>query len=681
MRRQSFRARPLDPKKPIKVVKSVSGITFEDENGNKRHVAADSHGTTEKKIITYNIPIPVIKTVPGYEQQVKDDFVLQSAYIRHKRDRESDLQRETLYNLVHEDKEWLRNNPLIGPSGTIARITPEVLEEMLDVFAKENQLRSRSKTNTRATLTQADAEEILLTRLRLVGPASAKVAAEVRSYWESKMRKLKKSLLRMYWPKTSESDNNPHHTFRAMENANVPNLRPFRRHKGMEAFLFMETLRNDLVTTRNLLEKVKQRETIKRRILLHHRELLEQSVYDITATAEMAKAVKAAMAKAAAAAAGPRILAGAPWSPRPSSASASSMQGAHTTQAPSSATVATKNASGDGAATAAAATSTSTGTPTAVLSSSNVSTSIKESSSAETVPNGIAASSKKPGDSSVVSGVNTSAPAAPFKPPTAWKPTPAPILAIIEPSIQRPLGIELRKPTLKPPRFRLKLSVLKDSGPGGSGGVGDGGRSPSTQGSHGKQAVALATPLVPSFLFDTAFPGSRSAAQHTLPPSISTWPPQIPVVDYGGVVATVDDDDVEALPPGERKRLDASAHPLAGTQRTFVCRGRIGRGGRYVVDRIPCRKKLSGADLADIHGAPYAPRAPTRTANGPSTTNRTSRSISAAAAAATAARNAGAMPRHLQRQRRKRGRPMYARPPFPVTVSKPVRSQNYAQCQ
>ncbi len=85
MRRQTFRARPLDLKRPIKVVQSVAGITFEDEDGNnKRHVVIDptlGATTTEKKIITYNIPIPIIKTVEGYEDQVQPDYVLAPAYV------------------------------------------------------------------------------------------------------------------------------------------------------------------------------------------------------------------------------------------------------------------------------------------------------------------------------------------------------------------------------------------------------------------------------------------------------------------------------------------------------------------------------------------------------------------------------------------------------------------------
>ena len=519
MRRQSFRSRPLDIRKAIKVVKSVSGIVFEDENGNKRHVAADSMGTVEKKIITYNIPIPVIKTVPGYESQVKPDFAMSSHYIRHKRATEFEIQRNTLYNLVHEDRVWLKNNPLIGPNGTLARISPSKLEEMLDVFAKENQLRSRSTTKSRAALTQADAEEIMLTRLRLVGPASAKIAAEVRAYWEAKMKKLKKSLLRVYWPQTSESDVNPHHTFRSMEKPNVPNLRPFRRHKGMEAFLFMEALRNDLETTRRLLTHVKKREDLKRRILTHHRELLEQSVFD-TATQSIAKAASAAAA--------------------------------------------------------------------AQMSS--------DAASAATLP----------------------APSA---------------MTIVQPVRQRPIGVDLQSKAPKMPRFRLKF--------GGKDGT-----------SLSKQAVALSTPLVPSFLCATAFPGSRSMGEQTLPPAIETWPPQVPLVDYGGIVDIVDDEDTSSLTESERQELDSSVHSLAGTERTFVCRGRIGRGGRYIVDRIPCRKKLTGSELADSYGV--------------------DKSSLGAKGKSKAARKKAKIPLHLQHQKRKRGRPTYARPPCLIATPKPV---------
>ncbi len=63
------------------------------------------------------------------------------------------------------------------------------------------QARSRTRANVKASLSVAEAEDIVVSRLCMIGPAAGRVAAEVRLYWESKMKRLRKSLLRqcVFW--------------------------------------------------------------------------------------------------------------------------------------------------------------------------------------------------------------------------------------------------------------------------------------------------------------------------------------------------------------------------------------------------------------------------------------------------------------------------------------------------
>lgn len=556
MRRQSFRTRPLNLNRPVKVVKSVSGITFEDENGNKRHVAADSlriGAVVEKKIITYNIPIPVIKTVSDYEKQIKPDFKLSSAYLRGRKRRESEIQKNTIYNLTHVDREWLNSNALIGPNGTIARVNPKLLERMLDIFAKENQTRSRAagsraRAITRPSLSPSDAEEIVMTRLQIIGPAACKVAAEVRVYWEMKMRKLKKSLLRTYWPQTSESDPNPHHTFRAMENSSVPTLRPFRRHKGMEAFLFMEALRKDLSTTRQMLGQVKKREEVKRRILQHRNELFEQAMFDCVNHRNIPP---------------PTItLIGTTATNQPN---------------PTSETLTSKNDKADESSTKK--------TP-------NTSKSSPKSTQSSALQRAIdqhiamAARLKKQGKNTILSSSLTSGK-----------------LSDSANLKQRPLNIDL---VARKSHLLLKFGSSMDS-IGGFSMIPDKPPYAAALSSVSSKIsrAQIREPLIPSFLFPTGLDGCHTGtSQHMIHPTITTYPPCLPVVDYGGVLSggkMLEDEDTEYFAtPQEVMQFHKSDHPLARTQRTFMCRKRIGRGGRLLIDRIPCRKILSGVQLAAL---------------------------------------------------------------------------------
>ena len=84
-----------------------------------------------------------------------------------------------------------------------------------------------------------------------------KVISEVYNYWVSKRSKLKKPLLRKYWPVTSANDTNPHLVFRPREKEKYK-LRK-KRTNDMEAYRKMRRLREDFHRLRTLLDMVVRR--------------------------------------------------------------------------------------------------------------------------------------------------------------------------------------------------------------------------------------------------------------------------------------------------------------------------------------------------------------------------------------------------------------------------------------
>lgn len=108
------------------------------------------------------------------------------------------------------------------------------------------------------------------------------VINEVYNYWVQKRSKLRKPLLRKYWPVTSTNDTNPHLVFRGREKEKYK-LRK-KRQNDMDAYRKMKQLRKDFDQMRVLLELVRKRERINHCMVEMQLECFEQRMYDLTDT-------------------------------------------------------------------------------------------------------------------------------------------------------------------------------------------------------------------------------------------------------------------------------------------------------------------------------------------------------------------------------------------------------------
>lgn len=192
---------------------------------------------------------------------------------------------------------WLHNNTKFGrlsraqqtnTTGTssvdekgTAQLPLTMLEIMLDVMEKA--------TAWDTIIRYDQAETLILNKipqLYHMYPIKAKagvctikqVLTDVYNYWVAKRSKLKRPLLRRFWPVTSSDDTNPHLVFRPREKEKYK-LRK-KRQNDMEAFRKMEQLRQDFAHVRLLCELVKQREELNRSLVLLQREWFRQKIYE-----------------------------------------------------------------------------------------------------------------------------------------------------------------------------------------------------------------------------------------------------------------------------------------------------------------------------------------------------------------------------------------------------------------
>lgn len=108
------------------------------------------------------------------------------------------------------------------------------------------------------------------------------VLSDVYQYWVQKRSKLKRPLLRQFWPVTSTDDTNPHLVFRPREKEKYK-LRK-KRQNDYDAYLKIKQLRSDFDNLRAMVELVVRREELSRLHLRCHVQVFRERLHDVTDT-------------------------------------------------------------------------------------------------------------------------------------------------------------------------------------------------------------------------------------------------------------------------------------------------------------------------------------------------------------------------------------------------------------
>lgn len=152
------------------------------------------------------------------------------------------------------------------------------IPELYHLFPVKHKRRGSSNSTNGDVTTSTTAKNNTTTPV----PTISQVIQDIYNYWVQKRSKLKRPLLRRYWPVTSSDDTNPHLVFRPREKEKYK-LRK-KRQNDMDAYRKMKQLRTDFENLRLLLDLTKRREELHRSMIQMQCDLFEQQLFDLTDT-------------------------------------------------------------------------------------------------------------------------------------------------------------------------------------------------------------------------------------------------------------------------------------------------------------------------------------------------------------------------------------------------------------
>ncbi|OWZ23855.1 hypothetical protein PHMEG_0001218 [Phytophthora megakarya] len=297
MRRSSLRPRQIDVHARMRIIREEEDLDADDDGagGSSQpratfqqlvaNLEARQQTGNQSKRRKKDIPIPVILPVPTYDTSVPPDFEVPTSYVRFQtlpRDEESTgleslgpESQDVEVDLDLEDMRWLRRHPKYGVDGDPRyQLSQERFGQMLDALEKASALLNPN------VMTLAEAEDVFAKRLAMHKTPLNRVTCDVYAYWAAKRQKLRRPLLRRFWPQTPLNDTNPHSVFRPREKERYK-LRKHRKN-DLEGFRKLQQLRVDFERVKRLLDLVRRRERTKRLQLDCLDEIRRQAEHELT---------------------------------------------------------------------------------------------------------------------------------------------------------------------------------------------------------------------------------------------------------------------------------------------------------------------------------------------------------------------------------------------------------------
>jgi enhancer of polycomb-like protein len=258
-----------------------------------------------------DIPVPQIDTVKTYGRDVPANYILPRSYVRYHRMSQKEMNDVLEYVADEEDENWLDSNtkfggavpdciktddnddvklPAVDPLFRRAQLSLGMFEHMMDILEKATAFES--------IVTIHQAENLFVSKIPALAqifplPSRGRqqqqysvnlkqVINDVYNYWVQKRSKLKRPLLRRFWPVTSTDDTNPHFVFRPREKEKYK-LRK-KRQNDLDAYQKLKQLRLDFDNLRALADLVKRRQELDRARVHLQVDLFEQRLYEIVDT-------------------------------------------------------------------------------------------------------------------------------------------------------------------------------------------------------------------------------------------------------------------------------------------------------------------------------------------------------------------------------------------------------------
>lgn len=219
----------------------------------------------------------------SYERDISAEYEASLSYVRYVRPSKIEWKESKDYIADEEDELWLRDKSKVSESSQCpSKLPTSIFESMIDIMEKETGFDMIITMNQADRFFQKEIPRLyhlFPAKTEKEGDVTAKVIVnDVYGYWVQKRSKLKRPLLRRFWPVTSTEDTNPHLVFRPREKEKYK-LRK-KRQNDANAYRKMKQLRDDFDNLRAVLDLVKKREEVSRLHVKLQIELFERRLYD-----------------------------------------------------------------------------------------------------------------------------------------------------------------------------------------------------------------------------------------------------------------------------------------------------------------------------------------------------------------------------------------------------------------
>lgn len=225
----------------------------------------------------YNIPKPSTRAAEGDDfYQGRPRFPPPMSYIRFKKLSKQEATRYVTYDADEADEIFVSSHQDFGDEKRNNKLTIDRFERL--IFTLENQ-EARRHAKGLKMITANDADTLFRSQFTFMNAAgSSKLAQDIVQYWVQKRNRIKKPLLRRYWPTTSVQDTNPHMVFRPRDDKGY-RLRKHRKN-DKESYVKMKRLQIHFRYANDLFKRVVKREKLKREALVYLKEAFHQAVHD-----------------------------------------------------------------------------------------------------------------------------------------------------------------------------------------------------------------------------------------------------------------------------------------------------------------------------------------------------------------------------------------------------------------
>eukprot|EP01029_Cantina_marsupialis_P001809 TRINITY_DN1162_c0_g5_i1.p1 TRINITY_DN1162_c0_g5~~TRINITY_DN1162_c0_g5_i1.p1 ORF type:complete len:973 (-),score=260.56 TRINITY_DN1162_c0_g5_i1:278-3196(-) len=254
--KREIRKRPIKARVHIPIKRNLDDFIVDDDFDERSHNAKSLLSVSRAARRKFDLPTPQITIVEDYKNFIKPSFKRNAPFIRHSVTYDQKKQRVE-YFCTKEDFSWLMQHPKgLQPDAHGFRISIDVFETIID--------RLERASATEQVIPQYIAIDVAHRVCTTWSRSEVqRVMSELYPYWIQKREKLRKPLLRRFWPATACGNPDPHQVFRPRDKEQGGYRLRKNRQGQHENLLRLSQLHGQLLHAKELLQMPLHRERLK----------------------------------------------------------------------------------------------------------------------------------------------------------------------------------------------------------------------------------------------------------------------------------------------------------------------------------------------------------------------------------------------------------------------------------